>query len=53
MRATLTESLTIRVSEKTKAALEQMAQRDDRTLAALVRKIIRDALDRQDKETDR
>jgi len=45
---TLTEGLRVNVSELTKTRLEALAERDDRSVAAVIRRAIRELLERED-----
>ena len=45
---TLTEGLRVNVSSATRKALEQVAAQDDRSVAAIIRRAIREFLERQD-----
>ncbi len=44
---TLTEDLRVRVSPKTRTRLEELADRDDRSIAAVIRRAIREYLESQ------
>lgn len=43
---TLTEDLRVRVNETTRRELEDIAERDERSVAAVIRRFIREGLER-------
>jgi predicted transcriptional regulator len=45
---TLTEGVRVPLSPATKRELEKLAKRDDRSVAAVVRRFIREGLERED-----
>ena len=47
MTKTLTEGLRVNVTEADRMALERLAERDDRSVAAVVRRFIREGLERE------
>ena len=48
---TLTEAIRVRLSPELREDLERLAERDDRSVGAIVRRAIRDLLERERKET--
>lgn len=47
---TLTEQLRVNVTEAQREALERIAARDDRSVAAVIRRFIREGLTRDEQE---
>lgn len=47
---TLTEGLRVNVTPAQRAALEELAERDDRSVASVIRRAIRELLDRENEE---